>query len=147
MSLSDQLMADLKQAMKDRNKVKLDTVRMIKADLMNEKIKLGHDLKPDEELALLSREKKQREESIAEFSKANRKDLVEQTQKELKIVAAYLPKPLSKSELTQIVEQTINEVGAKDKSDFGRVMKTLMPKVKGRADGKQASMLVREHLN
>lgn len=140
-------MADLKQAMKDKNKVKLDTVRMIKAALMNEKIKLGHDLNKDEELTVLNREKKQREESIAEFSKAGRQDLVDETKKELAVVENYLPKPLSETELEQKVTETIEEVGVKGKSDFGKVMKALMPKVKGRADGKQASALVRKHLN
>lgn len=146
MSLSDQLMADLKQAMKDRNKVKLDTVRMIKAALMNEKIKLGHDLSHEEELTVLSREKKQREESIAEFSKAHRDDLVTETKKELQVVEGYLPKPLSQAELDKIVQKTIATVGAKSKADFGKVMKALMPQVKGRANGKQASSLVRQHL-
>lgn len=147
MSLSDQIMTDMKQAMKDRNKIKLDTIRMIKSSLMNEKIKLGHKLNADEELTVLNREKKQREESIAEYSKAKRTDLVDETKKELAIVEGYLPKPLSKDELEKAVTDTITEVGAQGKSDFGKVMKTLMPKVKGRADGKEASALVREHLS
>lgn len=147
MSLSDKIMADMKQAMKDRNKIKLDTVRMIKSALMNEKIKLGHELNSDEELTVLNREKKQREESIAEFAKAKRDDLVDETKKELAIVESYMPKQLSKDELDKIVSDTIKEVDAKGKSDFGKVMKALMPKVKGRADGKEASALVRNHLN
>ncbi len=147
MSLSTQIMTDMKTAMKKKDKTRLATIRLIKAALMNEKIKLGHELSADEELTVLSREKKQREESIAEFSKAKRDDLVEQTKKELAIVEDYLPKPLTKEELDQIVVKTIAEVGAKGKSDFGKVMKNLMPKVKGRADGKTASALVRNHLN
>ena len=147
MSLSDQIMADMKDAMKAKDKIKLNTVRMIKSALMNEKIKLGHELNADEELTVLNREKKQREESIAEFTKAKRDDLVDSTKKELAVVEKYLPKQLSKDELDKIVSETITEVGAKGKSDFGKVMKALMPKVKGRADGKQASALVRNHLN
>lgn len=147
MSLFTQIMTDMKTAMKKKDKTRLATIRLIKAALMNEKIKLGHELSADEELTVLSREKKQREESIAEFSKAKRDDLVEQTKKELAIVEDYLPKPLTKEELDQIVVKTIAEVGAKGKSDFGKVMKNLMPKVKGRADGKTASALVRNHLN
>lgn len=147
MSLSDKIMDDMKQAMKDKDKIKLNTVRMIKSALMNEKIKLGHELNADEELTVLNREKKQREESIAEFAKAKREDLVDSTKKELAVVESYMPKQLSKDELDKIVKETIDEVGAKGKSDFGKVMKTLMPKVKGRADGKQASALVRDHLN
>ncbi|MBU3827619.1 MAG: GatB/YqeY domain-containing protein [Candidatus Lactobacillus pullistercoris] len=147
MSLSDQIMSDMKQAMKDKDKIRLNTVRMIKSALMNEKIKLGHDLNPDEELTVLNREKKQREESIDEFVKAKRDDLIDSTKKELEVVESYMPKQLSKDELDKIISETVEEVGAKGKSDFGKVMKALMPKIKGRADGKQASELVRNHLN
>lgn len=147
LSLSDEIMDDMKKAMKAHDKVKLNTVRMIKSALMNEKIKLGHKLSPDEELTVLNHEKKQREESIAEFTKASRKDLADETKKELTIVEGYMPKQLSKDELDKIVSETIFEVGAKGKSDFGKVMKALMPKVKGRADGKEASALVRDHLS
>ena len=147
MSLSDQIMSDMKQAMKDKDKIRLNTVRMIKSALMNEKIKLGHDLNPDEELTVLNREKKQREESIDEFVKAKRDDLIDSTKKELEVVESYMPKQLSKDELDKIISETVEEVGAKGKSDFGKVMKALMPKIKGRDDGKQASELVGNHLN
>lgn len=147
MSLSDTIMNDMKQAMKNRDKTKLTTIRMIKSALMNEKIKAGHELSHDEELTVLNREKKQREESIAEYKKGNREDLVKETEAELAIVESYLPKQLSKDELAKIVQQTISEVGATSKADFGKVMKNLMPKIKGRADGKIASASVREFLN
>ncbi|GAA0038213.1 GatB/YqeY domain-containing protein [Lactobacillus amylovorus] len=147
MSLSDKIMTDMKTAMKNHDKTTLDTVRMIKSALMNEKIKLGHDLNADEELTVLNREKKQREESIEEFAKAKRDDLVEETKKELAVVEKYLPKQMSKDELESAVKETIDEVGAKGKSDFGKVMKALMPKIKGRADGKTASQAVRDQLN
>ncbi|WP_212780768.1 GatB/YqeY domain-containing protein [Lactobacillus corticis] len=139
-------MDDMKHAMKEHDKVKLNTVRLIKSALMNEKIKLGHELTPDDELTVLNREKKQREESIAEFQKGHRDDLVEQTKAELAVVEAYMPKQLSKAELDQIVQAAIAESGAKTKAEFGKVMKVLMPKIKGRADGKAASALVKEHL-
>ncbi|MEK3545244.1 GatB/YqeY domain-containing protein [Lactobacillus crispatus] len=147
MSLSDQIMADMKSAMKNHDKTTLNTVRMIKSALMNEKIKVGHDLTPDEELTVLNREKKQREESIDEFIKANRDDLAEETKKELAVVEKYMPKQMNQDELRAAVKETIDEVGAKGKSDFGKVMKALMPKIKGRADGKAASQAVRDQLN
>ncbi len=147
LSLSDNIMSDMKQAMKEHDKIKLNTVRMIKSALMNEKIKLGHELNSDEELTVLNRERKQREESIEEFVKASRDDLAEETKKELAVVESYMPKQLSKDELEKIVKETVAEVGAKGKSDFGKVMKSLMPKVKGRADGKEASAIVRDQLN
>lgn len=147
MNLSEQIASDLKDAMRARDKVKLNTVRMIKSALMNEKIKVGHELSSDEELTVLNREKKQREESIAEFTHANRNDLADETKQELKIVESYLPKQLSAEELKEIVADTIKEVGATGKSDFGKVMKAIMPKIKGKADGKAASATVRNQLN
>ena len=146
MSLSEQIMSDMKEAMKARNKVRLNTVRMIKSALMNEKIKAGHDLTAEEELTVLSREKKQREESIDEFTKADRKDLADETKQELAIVESYLPKQMTEEELNQAVSSAIAEVNAQGKSDFGKVMKVLMPKIKGKADGKAASDVVRKQL-
>ena len=139
-------MSDMKEAMKARDKVRLNTVRMIKSALMNEKIKAGHDLTAEEELTVLSREKKQREESIDEFTKANRKDLADETKQELAIVESYLPKQMTEEELNQAVSSAIAEVNAQGKSDFGKVMKVLMPKIKGKADGKAASNAVRKQL-
>ena len=146
LSLSEQIMSDMKDAMKARDKVRLNTVRMIKSALMNEKIKAGHDLTAEEELTVLSREKKQREESIEEFTKANRKDLADETKQELAIVESYLPKQMTQEELNQAVSSAIAEVNAQGKSDFGKVMKVLMPKIKGKADGKAASDVVRKQL-
>ena len=146
MSLSEQIMSDMKEAMKARDKVRLNTVRMIKSALMNEKIKAGHDLTAEEELTVLSREKNQREESIDEFTKADRKDLVDETKQELAIVESYLPKQMTEEELNQAVSSAIAEVNAQGKSDFGKVMKVLMPKIKGKADGKAASNAVRKQL-
>ena len=146
LSLSEQIMSDMKEAMKARDKVRLNTVRMIKSALMNEKIKAGHDLTAEEELTVLSREKKQREESIDEFTKADRKDLVDETKQELAIVESYLPKQMTEEELNQAVSSAIAEVNAQGKSDFGKVMKVLMPKIKGKADGKAASNAVRKQL-
>ena len=139
-------MSDMKEAMKARDKVRLNTVRMIKSAIMNEKIKAGHDLTAEEELTVLSREKKQREESIEEFTKANRKDLADETKQELTIVESYLPKQMTQEELNQAVSSAIAEVNAQGKSDFGKVMKVLMPKIKGKADGKAASNAVRKQL-
>jgi uncharacterized protein len=147
LSLAEQIMTDMKTAMKSRDKVKLNTVRMIKAALMNEKIKVGHELTPDEELTILNREKKQREESIAEFEKAKRDDLVEETRSELRIIESYLPEQLSEQELQKIVKESINEVQASSKADFGKVMKAIMPKIKGRADGKVAANAVKAQLS
>lgn len=147
MSLAEQIMTDMKVAMKSHDKIRLNTVRMIKAALMNEKIKVGHELTPDEELTILNREKKQREESIAEFEQAKRNDLVEETRSELKVIEDYLPEQLSEQELQKIVKESIAELHANSSADFGKVMKVLMPKIKGKADGKVAADAVKAQLS
>ena len=147
MSLSEQITDEIKKAMKAHDKVTLSTVRMIKAALMNAKIKLGHELTAQDELDVLTSEVKQRQESISEFSKAGREDLVQKTQAELEIVQKYMPKPLTDSELEQTVIKVIASTKAESKADFGKVMKALMPEIKGRADGKKASQLVAKQLN
>lgn len=147
MSLNDTLMEDMKTAMKQKDKETLTVVRSIKAALMNYKIKAGHDLTADDELSVLSSALKQRKESLEEFAKGGRQDLIDQTKKEMEIIEKYMPKQMSAEELEKTVEETITEVGATSKKDFGKVMQALMPKIKGRADGKAASGMVGKKLN
>ncbi|GAJ38116.1 GatB/YqeY domain-containing protein [Saccharococcus caldoxylosilyticus] len=148
MSLLDRLNDDMKQAMKSREKEKLSVLRMLKAALQNEAIKLGKsELSEDEELTVLSRELKQRKDSLQEFENAGRADLVEKTKVELEIVQSYMPKPLTEEELLEIVKQTIAEVGASSKADMGKVMGAIMPKVKGKADGSLVNKLVQQQLS
>ena len=121
---------------------------MIKASVQNEAIKLGkHDLSEEEELTVLSRELKQRKDSLHEFEKAGREDLVEKTRTELTFVELYTPKQLSEDELEAIVKETISEIGANSKAEMGKVMAAIMPKVKGRADGSLVNKLVQQHLS
>ena len=135
MSLETQLNTDLKTAMKAHDKLTLNVVRMMKAALMNEKVKQGHDLTPDEELTIVSRELKQRKESMEEFAKGNRDDLVQGVKAEIAIVEKYAPKQLSEDEIAKIVADSIAKVGASGMGDFGKVMGAVMPQVKGKADG------------
>lgn len=131
MSLLEQLNSDMKLFMKNREKDKLIVIRMVKASLQNEAIKLKKDsLTGDEELTVLSREIKQRKDSLHEFSKANRLDLVDKVQKEIDILDVYLPEQLSEEELQAVVKETIAETGASSKADMGKVMSAIMPKVK-----------------
>ena len=145
--LQQDLTNDLKAAMKAHDKIALDTIRMIKASLKNAEIAAGHELTADEELQVLATEMKQRKDSKAEFEKGGREDLIEKLDAEMAIVEKYLPAQLSRDEISAIVDETIAEVGASSKADFGKVMKTLMPKVKGRADGATINALVKEKLN
>lgn len=148
MSLLEQLNSDMKLMMKNREKDKLVVIRMVKASLQNEAIKLKKDsLTGDEELTVLSREIKQRKDSLHEFSKANRLDLVDKVQKEIDILDVYLPEQLSEEELQTIVKETIAETGASSKADMGKVMSAIMPKVKGKADGAVINRFVSEQLS
>lgn len=148
MSLLEQLNSDMKLMMKKREKDKLVVIRMVKASLQNEAIKLKKDsLTGDEELTVLSREIKQRKDSLREFSKANRLDLVDKVQKEIDILDVYLPEQLSEEELQTIVKETVAETGASSKADMGKVMSAIMPKVKGKADGAVINRLVSEQLS
>ncbi len=146
MSFLNQLTQDMKDAMKQKDKDRLSVIRMLKASLQNESIKLGKDLSDDEALTVLSRELKQRNDSLQEFEQAGRDDLAEKTKSEIEIVKAYLPEPLTDDQLEEVVKVTIQEVGASSKADMGKVMQALMPKVKGRADGGKVSSLVQTHL-
>lgn len=148
MSLLNRLNQDLKQAMKAKDKETLSVIRMVKASVQNELIKLGKDdLSEDEELIILSREVKQRRDSLQEFKSAGRDDLVEKTENELTILKKYMPEQLSADELEEIIISTIQQVGAESKKDIGKVMGAVMPKVKGKADGSQIKDLVLKNLN
>ena len=146
MSLLDTLKKDMITAMKAKDKDTLSVVRMLKASVQNEQINLGHDLTPDEENALMAKEYKQRKDSLAEFEKGGRQDLVDATQKEMAVVAKYMPKQMSADEVQKVVEETINEVNATSMKDFGKVMGAIMPKVKGKADGKVVNETVKKTL-
>ncbi|MGC4375982.1 GatB/YqeY domain-containing protein [Fictibacillus sp. Mic-4] len=147
MSLLEQLNQDMKQAMKDKNKQKLSVIRMLKASLQNESIKLGHELNPEEELTVLTREMKQRKDSLHEFEKAGRDDLAAGAKQEIAVLTEYMPEQLSEDELKDIISATIQEVGATARSDMGKVMGALMPKVKGKADGAEVNRLVQQYLS
>ncbi|MFC7783228.1 MULTISPECIES: GatB/YqeY domain-containing protein [unclassified Rossellomorea] len=148
MSLLNRLNDDMKQAMKNKEKEKLSVIRMLKASLQNEAIKHGNqELSEDEELTVLSREVKQRKDSLQEFQNAGREDLVEKIQTELTYVEIYMPKQLSEEEVSAIVQETVAEVGATSKADMGKVMGAIMPKLKGKADGALVNKLVLQHLS
>lgn len=147
MSLLTTLNEDMKMAMRAKDKETLSVVRMLKASLQNEQIKLGEELNADQELTILAREMKQRRDSVAEFKKADRQDLVDKTQAEIEIVEKYMPKQLSEDEVKTIVSAAIAKVGASSMKDFGQVMGAVMPETKGKADGNEVNRIVKELLN
>ncbi len=146
MSLLDTLKSDMIKAMKARDKDTLSVVRMLKAAVQNEQIEVGHDLTPDEEIGVLNREYKQRKESLAEFKKAGRDDLIEKTQAEMKVVEKYLPKQLSDEEVKAKVEEIIKQLNASSMKDFGKVMGASMKALKGQADGQLVNKTVKSLL-
>ncbi|MBS2969748.1 GatB/YqeY domain-containing protein [Metabacillus sp. KIGAM252] len=148
MSLLDRLNQDMKQAMRNKDKDRLTVIRMVKASMQNEAIKLNKsELSEDEELTILSRELKQRKDSLQEFKNADRSDLVDKLQAEIVIVNEYMPEQLSNEELLAIINHAIEETGASSKADMGKVMAAIMPKVKGKADGSLVNKLVQQQLS
>jgi len=146
MNLSERLNDDMKQAMKSQDKFKLSVIRMVRAAVKNQEIELKRTLDDNEVLDILSREVKQRKDSLQEFEKAGRDDLAKDIAAEIEIISAYLPKQLTEEEIKVIVQQTIQETGASSKAEMGKVMSALMPKVKGRADGKLVNTIVQQFL-
>ncbi len=146
MSLTDQLVQDLKTAMKSGDSVRRDVLRLLKSQLRNKEIQLNAALSEDDEIQVLNSAVKTRKESIELYQKGGRNDLVEQERQELEIVQSYLPQALSEEDLNRAVAEVIAEFGAVSAKDFGRVMKEVMSRYRGRVDGKQVQEIVRNEL-
>ncbi|MGL5207499.1 MAG: GatB/YqeY domain-containing protein [Acidaminococcaceae bacterium] len=148
MSIKDLLTEDMKQAMKDKEsgKLRLSVIRMARANIKNIEIDEKRELNDDEVLAVLMKEVKMRQDSFEEFTKAGREELAEQAKQEIAILNKYLPEQLSDEELKALVEEAVAESGAAGPKDMGKVMSAVMPKTKGRADGKRINAIVRELL-
>ena len=148
MSIKDLLTEDMKQAMKDKEsgKLRLSVIRMARANIKNIEIDEKRELNDDEVLAVLVKEVKMRQDSLEEFAKAGREELSEQAKQEIAILRKYLPEQLSDEELRALVEEAVAETGAAGPKDMGKVMAALMPKTRGRADGKRINTMVRELL-
>lgn len=147
MALKDKLTEDLKTAMKARDQVRLDTLRALITEMKNLSIAQkgeggSGELTEADEIAVLSRARKQREESIVAFKNGNRLDLAANEEAQLAVILDYLPKQLTADEVKAIVEKVIAEVGATSKKDMGKVMGKLMPQVKGRFPGDQVKPIV-----
>nr|WP_041275195.1 GatB/YqeY domain-containing protein [Desulfotomaculum nigrificans] len=139
-------MNDMKEAMKAKDKLKVDTIRMVNAAIKNAEINAKKELSESEVIDVIAREIKMRRDALEEYKKANRPDEMAKIKEEIDILMAYMPKQLSESEIRQIVQETINQTSAQGAKDMGKVMGILMPKVKGKADGKLVSNIVKELL-
>lgn len=151
MAIKDQIMADLKQAMKDKEQDKLRVLRSLKSKLLEREIserKGGEgELSDEQTIEVLMKAAKQRKESIEQFEKGDRNDLADAEKEELEIINSYLPKMLSEEEVRDIAKEKIDVLGAEDMSDMGQVMGVLMQELKGKAEGSVVSKVVKEELS
>ncbi|ETW96673.1 MAG: aspartyl-tRNA amidotransferase subunit B [Candidatus Entotheonella factor] len=144
--LLDQLLGDIKTAMKSKEKDKLAALRFLRAEIKNVEINERREPTDDDVLNVIGRLVKQRQESIEHFQKGGRDDLVAQETFQLNIYRAYQPAQLSEDEIAELVEQAIAATGASGKKDMGNVMKAVMPQVQGRAEGKVVNAIVSQKL-
>jgi len=149
MGLRDTISNDLKTAMKGGDKLRLETLRGIRAALMEKEIeRRGGDtpMSAEDEVAVLLSAAKRRKESIEQFAKGGRQDLVDQESHELAIIQEYLPKQMGREEIVEVIRKIVAETGAQSAKDFGKVMPVAMKELKGKADGKVVQELVKELL-
>ena len=146
MSIKTQLRDALTEALKSGEAQRKTTLRMALASIKNAEVEAREDLAEDLVLNLVQKEVKARQETIESAKQANRPDLIEKAEQEIKILSEFLPQQLSAEELKALVQEAIQESGANSMAEIGKVMGALMPKIRGRADGKQANLFVRELL-
>jgi len=147
MTLKERMQEDWKNALKSKDKFKAGTVSMARAAVLLVEKTNGVQLNDDQVVEVLAKEIKQRRDAILEFERGKRQDLVDNTKAEIEILFNYLPQQLSESEISDIVRQAVEDVGASSMKDMKAVMAIVTPKTKGRADGKLVSQLVRDILN
>lgn len=146
MSVKAEIQTALTEAMKSRDEVTKVPLRLVMAAIKEAEIEKQEELSDPEVLRILQKESKARQDTISDAEKAGRPDLIEQAEAELAVLKRFLPEELSDEALEKIVKETIKEEGASSMADMGSVMKAIMPKVQGRADGSKVSQLVRKHL-
>ena len=145
--LQEKLMADLKEAMKGGDKTRLEVIRMVRARIKNAEIAKQKSLDDSDVLDVIAKEAKQRRESITEFKKADRQDLLDKEEAELAILLKYLPQQMSREEVLAAARRVIEEVGARGPGDKGKVMQNLVPQLKGKAEGRDINEVVTELLS
>lgn len=146
MTVKDQLEQDLKNAMRAHDKFRRDTLRSLLAAIKQEEVDTRQEAGDEMTLAVLRKQAKQRQETIADAERAGREDLIDEAQAELAIIEAYLPQMMSRDEIRQHAQEVIADLGVSDMSGMGRVMGELMPRLQGQADGRDVSDVVRQLL-
>lgn len=146
MSIKEKIDRDIKMAQKSGDKTRLNITRLLKSEIKYKEIEKKDNLSDEEVLEVLQTSVKRHRDSIEQFKKGGRNDLAEKEEAELKIILEYFPQQLTEEELTCLIDEAIKEVEASSPKDLGKVMKVLIPKVKGRADGKKVNILVSQRL-
>ncbi len=145
--MRNQILEDLKTAMKNQDKERLSVIRMVKGAIQMSELNKKHELSDEEVTDVITKEIKSRKDSINEFKKGNREDLIEKTQAEIDILNEYLPQQLTEEELNKIIDDVFDEIKPESTKDMGKIMKAITPKVKGKADMSLVSKIVKEKLN
>lgn len=145
--MREKILTEIMTSMKNKDKERLTVLRMVKGAIQLEEINKKRELNDDEVVAVISKQIKTRRESIIEFEKGNRADLVEQTQKEIDILNEYMPEQMSEEEILSIIEIAFDEIKPQAPSDMGKIMKFLTPKLNGKADMSYVSKLVKEKIS
>ena len=147
MSLEERLTDEMKQAMKSSDKLRLSTIRMIRAAVKNKEIELRKKLDDEEIQRVIQGMVRKGEESVEQFQSGGRMDLVEKEKKEIEILKSFLPQPIGQEEIIRIIDQSIGETQASSLKDLGKVMKSVIPKLGGKVDGRLINQLVKERLS
>ncbi len=147
MSLVEKINEDVKQAMKSQDKEKLNVIRMVKSAIQLSKIELKHELSDEEVIDVIAKQIKMRKDSIEEFSKASREDLVKQYEGEIEILKEYMPEQLSKDEVLQIIDEAFLNLQPTSPKQMGLIMKEVTPKVTGKFDMGEVSKIIKDRLN
>ena len=147
MSLEERLTDEMKQAMKSSDKLRLSTIRMIRSAVKNKEIELRKKLDDEEIQRVIQGMVRKGEESVEQFQSGGRMDLVEKEKKEIEILKSFLPQPIGQEEILRIIDQSIEETQASSLKDLGKVMKSVIPKLGGKVDGRLINQLVKERLS
>ena len=145
--MKEKLQKDLIDAMKSKDKMKIDVIKLVKANIQNEEINLKKELNDEEVLSIITKQVKMRKDAISDFEKANRNDLINQYNMEIDILNEYLPKSLTEEEAIKIIDEAFELVKPNGPSDMGKIMKEVSPKLKNRYDMSKASNLIKEKLS
>lgn len=147
MSLMEKINDDMKLAMKSKDKETLDVIRMLKSAAQLAKIELKHDLSDEEVVDVVVKQIKMRKDSIVEFEKASRQDLVDQNKKEIEILSAYMPEQLSLEEVEKLIDEAFAKINPTSQKQMGLIMKEVNPKIRGKFDAGEVSKMIRERLS